>query len=461
MPVMNFSPEDIPQKLKDGTIKIAIFGLGRIGLPTALQFAASDITVYGVDVQSSIIETINNGNIHIDEPGIDELFQKIKQKNRFHVTSNYEEVMRNVDVCIICVPTPVTEDKIPDYSIIIDLCNSALKYLKKDDLIIVESTISPGTIENLIIPLIEKNTELTAGKEFGIASCPERANPGSILSNFRNIPRVIGGYTLKSTQITAAIYRNVTEADLILVSNAKTANAVKLTENIFRDVNIALINELAILYEKLGLDIIEIIEAASSKYNFQPHYPGAGVGGPCLPANPYYLIQEAVKVGFVPHLIRMAREINDRMPQHIVELTLEALNKAGKSVKKAKITIFGIAYKPQVHDFQISPAIPIIQELRNLGAEISIYDPLLQPADTVKLDFLNKTRYAKSITDAAENSDCVIFVTAHNEFKDLKLKNLAQIAASPLILVDGRNIFKINDIPAGTIYMGVGRKLPI
>ena len=455
---MNIPLNQIIPFLKAGKIKIAIFGLGRIGLPTALAFAEKGVTIYGVDTQESVINSLKNLKTHIDEPGLPDLLKAVMKSNKFFVTTNYREVMKEADVIIICVPTPVTSDKIPDYSSIIEVCNNGLKFLKKDDLVIVESTISPGTIEHLMVPLIKKSAGLNAGIDYGIACCPERADPGTILVNFKKVPRIIGGYTKKSAEITTEIYRSITDADIIQVSNDKIACAVKLTENIFRDVNIALINELAILYEKIGLDTIEIIKAASTKWNFQPHYPGAGVGGPCLPANPYYLIQEAIKVGFVPHLIRVAREINDRMPQHIIELALQALNQAGKSVKTAKIAILGITYKPDVHDFQLSPAIPIIQALQQFGAKVVIYDPLIQSADTLNHNFLNGTTCANSVEEAITNADCIIIVTAHRQFSQLKIKDVEKLAAKPLTIVDGRNIFDLNELPSGIIYFGVGRK---
>jgi nucleotide sugar dehydrogenase len=458
MPIMNIPFNQIIPFLKAGKIKIAVFGLGRIGLPTALAFAEKGITVYGVDTQESVINSLKNINTHIDEPGLTDLLKIVMKNNKFFVTTNYREVMKEADVIIICVPTPVTSDKIPDYSSIIEVCNKGLTFLKKDDLVIVESTISPGTIEHLMVPLIKKSAGLNAGIDYGIACCPERADPGNILANFKKVPRIIGGYTKKSADITTEIYRCITNADIIQVSNDKVACAVKLTENIFRDVNIALINELAILYEKIGLDTIEIIKAASTKWNFQPHYPGAGVGGPCLPANPYYLIQEAIKVGFVPHLIRVAREINDRMPQHIIELTLQALNQAGKSVKTAKIAVLGLTYKPNVHDFQLSPAIPIIQALEQFGSKVVVYDPLLQSPDTLNHNFLNGVTCAKSIGEAVTNSDCIIIVTAHQQFSQIKIRDLENLAAKPLTIVDGRNLFDLNEIPSGTIYFGVGRK---
>jgi len=458
MPIMNVPLNQITQFLREGIIKIAVFGLGRIGLPTALAFAEKGIIVYGIDIQESVINSIKNLTPYIDEPGLIDLLKDVMANNNFLVTTNYEELMIEADIFIICVPTPVTSDKIPDYSKIIEVCNNGLQFLKKDDLIIVESTISPDTIENLIIPIIKENTGLIAGIDYGIACCPERADPGNILVNFKKVPRIIGGYTNRSTEITTEIYRYITDADLIQVSNEKIACAVKLTENIFRDVNIALMNELAILYEKMGLDIIEIIGASSTKWNFQPHYPGAGVGGPCLPANPYYLIQEAIKVGFVPHLIRVAREVNDRMPQHIIDLTLQALNQAEKSVKNAKIAILGITYKPDVHDFQLSPAIPIIQTLKQLGARLFLYDPLIQPNDIITQNFLYDSNCVTSIEKAIKNSDCIIIVTAHKQFNQLNIKDIENLAAKPLIIVDGRNIFNINELPPEIIYYGVGRK---
>ncbi len=458
MPILNVPINQISQQLRDGKIKIAVFGLGRIGLPTALIFADRGAIVYGYDTQDSVIESIKSGNPLIDEPGLPELLTRVISNNHLIVTTNIKGIMENADVFIICVPTPITKDKVADYSQIIRVCEEALHLIKKDDLIIVESTISPATIDDYIIPIIKKRTKLVASRDFDIVCCPERADPGNILSNFQKIPRIIGGLTEKSAKITEAIYKFVTEAEIIIVKDAKTASAVKLTENIFRDVNIALMNELAILYEKLGLDIIEIIEAASTKYNFQPHYPGAGVGGPCLPANPYYLIQEAIKVGFVPHLIRMAREINDRMPQHIIELTLQALNEAGKSTKNAKITILGVTYKPHVRDFQLSPAIPIINGMKSLGAEISIYDPLIQPENDSKSVLFQKTKIINSIPNAIEESDCLIFVTAHDEFKNLKFEEFNEKSKKSLIIVDGRNIFDPAKLSKKIIYKGVGRK---
>ncbi|MHA1404413.1 MAG: UDP binding domain-containing protein [Candidatus Helarchaeota archaeon] len=210
-------------------------------------------------------------------------------------------------------------------------------------------------------------------------------------------------------------------------------------------------NEISILYEKLGIDTFEIIKAASSKWNFVPHFPGAGVGGPCLPANPYYLIQEGMKVGFVPHLIRFAREINDRMPAHLIELILDALNEAGKTVKNANICLLGMSYKENIGDAQVSPFFPIYNALRELKANIKVHDP----------HFLNKNPLSitieSSIENALEDADCIVFITAHDEFKKLRLENVQLMASSPLVIVDGRNVTDNKKLPKGTIFRGIGR----
>jgi nucleotide sugar dehydrogenase len=225
---------------------------------------------------------------------------------------------------------------------------------------------------------------------------------------------------------------------------------VKLTENVFRDVNIALMSELAVLYERLGIDIYEVIEAASSKSTFLPHYPGAGVGGPCLPANAYYLIVEGNDVGYVPYLVRMAREINDRMPLEVVRHTMDALNKAKKSVKTARIAILGITYKPGVKDTRNSPARIIVRALRERGARLAICDPLV--ADT---EFEGQ-RVTAVVEEAVREADCVVLVTAHDSFKRLDLTRIAKLAAKPFVLVDGRGAFRLARKPNGTLYAGIG-----
>jgi len=448
---MTSTLQEIEARIKNRDVLISVFGLGRIGLPTAAIFANAGFKVNGIDINSEIITLLNQGKTILDEPGLVELVKKSTGAKMLQGLLQSEIKNLESDVFIICVPTPVTENKVPDYSDVLSAIEKIGEILKKGDLVIVESTTSPGTVENLLIPRIERNSQLTVKKDFWIVSCPERANPGEILHIFQNTPRIIGGIDQKSTDVTFKLYREVMSAEIIKVSNPKTANAVKLTENIFRDVNIALMNEISILYEKLGIDTFEIIKAASSKWNFVPHFPGAGVGGPCLPANPYYLIQEGMKVGFVPHLIRFAREINDRMPAHLIELILDALNEAGKTVKNANICLLGMSYKENIGDAQVSPFFPIYNALRELKANIKVHDP----------HFLNKNPLSitieSSIENALEDADCIVFITAHDEFKKLRLENVQLMASSPLVIVDGRNVTDNKKLPKGTIFRGIGR----
>jgi len=288
---------------------------------------------------------INKGIIHIDEPGIEEILKDSISSGNFIASTDVPSAINEADAIIICVPTPVDNNKNPNYSDLMAVCRDLVKGLKKGSLVIVESTIAPGVVEEIIAPFIEEKTNFELGKDVGIVSCPERADPGKIFDCLKTVPRIVGGIDENSCNTAVALYKAAMDVKIVKVSNPRTANAVKLTENIFRDVNIALINELAILYEKIGVNIIETIDAATTKWNFVPHYPGPGVGGPCLPANPYYLIQVANKVGYIPYLVRLAREINDRMPDNIVNLIFEALYGIGKPIKGSKIVVLGISYK--------------------------------------------------------------------------------------------------------------------
>jgi nucleotide sugar dehydrogenase len=304
----------------------------------------------------------------------------------------------------------------------------------------------------MIRDILESESGLKAPEDFGLASCPERSDPGNILKNMRTVPRVIGAINGQCRDITAAIYEAAFGVKTVKVSDPKTANAVKLTENLFRDVNIALANEFALLFEKLGIDSVEVTNACASKYNFMPHYAGAGVGGPCLPSNSYYLISEGLKAGNIPYLIRMAREINDRMPEHVVELVSEALNDVGKTVSNSKIAILGITYKPGIKDLQLTPAERICAQLAEMGASIDVYDPLFAGEEALG------HAVCKDLKEAVTDADCVVICTAHKEFSELDLNALSELMRSPAALVDARNIVSPKDAKeAGFAYRGVGR----
>ena len=451
--MINLSPNEIGNLLKSGRLTICVIGLGRIGLPMSVVFANAGARVIGVDIDQEVIDKLNSGICRFgDEPSLSSLLQKVVKNGMLSGTTSISSAVSAADALIICVPTPVNESKSPDYSSIVKACEEAGPFLRNGALVIVESTVGPGTIENLIVPILEKASKMKAMIEFDVASCPERADPSRILSNLFKVPRIVGGLSQKATKVASELYRAALGVEIVEVSNPKTANAIKLTENLFRDVNIALINEFAVLYERLCIDIFEVIEACSTKYNFIPHYPGAGVGGPCLPSNTYYLIAEGVKVGNIPFMVRMAREINDRMPDHIVTLVTEALNEVNKTVRESKITIMGVAYKPDVHDIQLTPIERIFRSLKNLGAKIMIFDPMYR-GEVVFDECAVDDAY-----EAVKGADCIVFGTAHSELKKLNLSKMYQLCNVPVALVDAQNVFdplKVRE--AGFAYRGVGR----
>jgi UDP-N-acetyl-D-glucosamine dehydrogenase len=267
-----------------------------------------------------------------------------------------------------------------------------------------------------------------------------------------NVPRVVGATTPQCCEVVAELYKASFGVSVVKMSTPKAANAVKLTENLFRDVNIALANEFALLYEKLGIDTIEVIDACATKWNFMPHYPGSGVGGPCLPSNPYYLISEGLKVGNIPYIIRLAREINDRMPDHVVELALEAMNDIGQTARGATIAVLGVAYKPNVRDIQLSPVEKICDRLRSMGSSIRIYDPMFHE------EVVFGVEVSSSLEEAVKGADCIVIGTAHDEFRKCDPRVLKELASEPAALVDSRQVFDPNAVrKAGFAYRGVGR----
>ncbi len=452
---MEFSEDQVKKAIKNGQITISVIGLGRIGLPTAVLFAESGANVIGVDIDPKLIELLKDGKNELDEPSLDELIKKNIKNGKLKISLDLKFTIKNSQVIIICVPTSINKNHSANYSIIKKVIEDLSGIIIPNQIIIIESTISPGMVENYMIPVLERGSKLKCGKDFFIASCPERANPGNIIKTFKNTPRIIGGITQKCTNIASAIYSSVIDSEIIKTTNPKTANAVKLTENIFRDINIALMNELAILYEKLEINIFDVIKASSTKWNFIPHYPGPGVGGSCLPVNPYYLIDEAKKVGYELNLILMAREINEQMPEHIVQLIGKSLEIAKKSIKNSNICILGLSYKPDIKDIQLSPAISIINKLKHLEAKIRLFDPYFKNQNILDI------KVNSSLENAVKDADCLVIVTKHKLISNINLQNIQKLTKSPLIIVDGRKTFNSENLPNKTIYQCVGCPLII
>ena len=368
--------DDVKQSLDKKSLKVCVVGIGRIGLPTALSFAKAGLQTIGVDINEKLVDSVNNGNFPLkDEPGHEELLNEVRKDGRFSATTKIDDAVPQSDLILLSLPTPMDENNIPDYSALRIVGKQLSKILGSDSLVIIESTIEPGFIEDEFVEIINETGKLKAGENFTIGVCPENANPGEILHDFNNLPRLVGGINESTTKIITEIYRKVFSVELIEMPNCKTANAVKLTTNVFRDLNIAYVNELALMFDKLGIDTLEVLEAAKKKYNFQIHYPGSGVGGPCLPINSYQFLNTAKRMGMNLDMIDTCRKINEKMPQHVIELTLDAFKESNIPIKDSDILILGISYKPDVKDIQLTPAEEIIKILKDKGAKIHLYDP--------------------------------------------------------------------------------------
>ena len=451
--IMKLNENELIQSIQSGDLSVCVIGIGRIGLPTALSFANSGLPTVGVDINIELVEMINSKIFPLkDEPGYDVIFEKVTNQ-KFNATNKIEDIVPKSDVIILSLPTPMDKNNVPDYSALLSVGKQLGKLLSNDTLVIVESTVEPGFIENDLINVIENSDKkLIAGKDFAIGVCPETANPGQIMNDFEKLPRLVGAIDEKTKNAIMKIYKHVFTVDLIPMPNCKTANAVKLTTNVFRDLNIAFVNELAILFEKVGIDIMTVLEAAKSKYNFQVHYAGPGVGGPCLPVNSYQMINLAKKMGFdTLKSVETGRIINESMPDHVIDLLHDAFDESKKSLENSNVLILGISYKPDVKDIQITPAEVIIKKLKNLKANVFIYDPYFKSTNVFDL------QTESNLIEALEKSDALILVTAHKEFHNLdpiflksKMKNA--------IVIDSKCI--INQQAAknsGLVYRGLGR----
>ena len=443
--------ENVLESLDSKTLRVCVIGIGRIGLPTALSFAQSGLQTIGVDINENLVQNITSGKFPLkDEPGYEKIFNDVINEKKFSATTNIDEAVPNSDLILLSLPTPMDENNIPDYSALRIVASKLSDILSPNSLVIVESTIEPGFIEDEMVSIISKSGRLEIEKNFFIGVCPENANPGEILHDFTNLPRLVGGINHNITKIIKAIYNFVFSVELVEMPNCKTANAVKLTTNVFRDINIAFVSELSLMFEKLGIDTYKVLEAATKKYNFQVHYPGAGVGGPCLPINSYQLLNTAKRIGSTLNIIESGRKINEKMPEHVIQLISNAFQESQKSIESSDILILGISYKPNVKDIQLTPAKEIIKKLQNLGAQVHIYDPYFKSTNI--FDIMTEN----SIEDIIHNVDATIIVTAHDEFKTIDISSFLKMKTP--ILIDTRGI--INPFSAKEkklIFRGLGR----
>lgn len=398
----------IKGKIANKKAILGVIGLGYVGLPLAVEKAKAGFKTIGFDVQVLKVEMVNAGENYIGDV-VDEDLEEIVKSGLLSATTDFAQVASADCVCI-CVPTPLDEHQQPDISYVKTSAESIVPYMHKDMLIILESTTYPGTTEELLRPILEKSG-LKCGEDFYLAFSPERVDPGNLIYKTKNTPKVVGGITSNCTDIAATLYETILEAPIHRVSSPAVAEMEKILENTYRNVNIGLINELAILCNKMGINIWEVVDAAKSKpYGFQAFYPGPGLGGHCIPLDPYYLSWKAREFGFHTSMIESSMMINDKMPEYCAERASKILNRFKKAMNGSKILILGVAYKQDIDDFRESPAIRVIEEIEKEGAEVIYYDPFVseyQEHGTIKK---GETELTEEIV---KNADLVIVTTAH------------------------------------------------
>lgn len=425
---------DLIEKLKTKAAIIGVIGLGYVGLPLVIEFVKAGFKVIGFDIDEEKIKLLNEGKSYIKHINIDIL----KSNSNFNPTSDFC-LLDLVDCIIICVPTPLNDYREPDMTYVFNTGKTIAKYLKPGKLVVLESTTYPGTTDEDLKEILEESG-LKAGKDFYLAFSPEREDPGNKDFPTSKIPKVVGGYTEKCLEVAKALYDQVF-CKTIPVSSTKVAECVKLLENIYRAVNIALVNELKMLFDRMGVDIWEVIEAAKTKpFGFQAFYPGPGLGGHCIPVDPFYLTWKARKYDFSTKFIELAGEINTYMPYYVVEKTLAALNEKGKSIKGAKILILGLAYKKDVDDVRESPSLKLMELFEKKGAIVDYNDPYIQRTPKTRKFKFDKES-VELTPDNLQNYDCVVIATDHSNYDPDFLLEYSNL------IVDTRGLIKKSKDP--------------
>ena len=420
---------ELLQKIADKRARIGIIGLGYVGLPLAVEFARAGFHVVGYDVDASKTSTLNGGVSYIPDVPTEHVAEIVKA-GTFRATTDASE-LATVDVIDICVPTPLRKTKDPDMSYVVQAVDATAKVLKKGQLVILESTTYPGTTDEVVQPALEAGG-LVAGEDFYLAFSPERVDPGNPQFQTKNIPKVVGGMNEASTRAAAALYGSVITT-IVPVTSTRVAEMVKLLENTFRAVNIGLVNELALMCARMGINVWEVIDAAKTKpFGFMPFYPGPGLGGHCIPIDPFYLSWKAKQSGFEARFIELAGQVNGSMPEYVVTRVADALNSARKSVNGAYVHVLGVAYKRDIDDMRESPALDVIELLKRKGAKVSYTDPYVPVLHHGPVNMSSI-----SIEDALKaGADCAVIITDHATF------DYAAIAAKFPLIVDSRNALK-------------------
>jgi UDP-N-acetyl-D-glucosamine dehydrogenase len=422
----------LERKIKENKAVVGILGLGYVGLPLAREFAAAGVKVIGFDIDEKKVKKLNSGRSIIKHIPHAQVKRLIKSK-LFTATSNMNR-LKSTDAILICVPTPLTKNREPDMQFIVSSCKTIAKYIRKNQLIVLESTTYPGTTRELMVPILEQSG-LKAGRDFYMAYSPEREDPGNKSFTTKTIPKVIGGLTKTCRDIACALY-NTAIVKTVPVSSLEAAEATKILENVYRCINIAMVNEMKMVFDRMGIDIWEVINAAGTKpFGFNPFYPGPGLGGHCIPIDPFYLTWKARQYGMPTRFIELAGEINTNMPHYVITRTMEALNQKKKSLKGSKVLVLGLAYKKDIDDLRESPSIELIELLKEKGAKVDYNDPYI-PKTHKQREHNLKMVSKKLSTRMIASYDVVLISTEHSNYDyDWIVKNAR-------LIVDTRNATK-------------------
>ncbi len=419
--------EQLIKKIVQRTARVAVIGLGYVGLPLAVEKAKAGFHVVGIERRKERVDKVNQGKSYIPDV-LDIDLKEVVYKKLLSATRSFE-MIKDVDIVTICVPTPLDKNKNPDTSYITHVVEQSLPYLHKGQLMVLESTSYPGTTEEIILPRIESQG-FKVGQDFYLAFSPERVDPGNRKYKIANTPKVVGGVTPNCTEVAKTLYEQVVKGRIHTVSSPKVAEMEKLFENIFRIVNISLVNELAMLCERMGIDVWEVIEAAKTKpFGFMPFYPGPGLGGHCIPLDPFYLSWKAKEFDFTTRFIELAGEVNDSMPYYVMERAMELLNAQGKPLKGAKVLLLGVAYKRDVDDTRESPALKISKLLMGKGAAVSYHDPYI-----LEVEIQGQRLRSVPLTPQVLSSQDLVIITTDHSNVDYRLV----VEHAPLIY-DTRN----------------------
>ena len=422
------------EKIRNKEIICGVVGLGYVGLPLAVEKAKAGYKTIGFDVQAEKVQMVNDGHNYIGDV-VNEDLKQIVASGMLSATTDFSFV-KNVDFIAICVPTPLDEHQQPDISYVRESAKSVAQYLKRGTMVVLESTTYPGTTEELIKPILEDGSGLKCGEDFYLGFSPERVDPGNLIYKTKNTPKVVGAIGKDATEVIAEMYRHVLEGDVHEVSSPAVAEMEKILENTYRNINIGLVNELTILCHKMGISMWEVVDAAKTKpYGFQAFYPGPGLGGHCIPLDPYYLSWKAREYGFHTSMIEASGMINDRMPEYTVDRCAEALNdRFGKALKNTKVLILGVAYKNDIDDYRESPALDVIKNFEKRGAEVVYFDPWIPK---FKYHSGEEMEGLKELTaDIIKSADIVVITAAHTNV-DYDL-----VAENAKLIFDAKNAMK-------------------